>query len=185
MTYKPCRSQYQPIIKTHTLMRYSRKLIVKLITIVSHDPIPYISSIIYMFTFWNKIYSIIYMSDMFTFWNKKISRPNNVVISGALFTLSVSKIMLNSQGKEGARYVNIVWSRYFIKMTWILIRTATSQQNYLLVNYKIRIFRNFAFFTQKDHLFMTAVLTVLWSFLVKNAKFLKNAELELTRKLFV
>ena len=32
---------------------------------------------------------------------------------------------------------------------------------------------------------MTAVLTVLWSFLVKNAKFLKNAELELTRKLFV
>ena len=97
----------------------------------------------------------------------------------------VSKIMLNSQGKEVARYVNIVWSRYFIKMTWLLIRTATSQQNYLLVNYKIRIFRNFAFFTQKDHLFMTAVLTVLWSFLVKNAKFLKNAELELTRKLFV
>ena len=32
---------------------------------------------------------------------------------------------------------------------------------------------------------MTAVLTVLSSFLVKNAKFLKNAELELTRKLFV
>ena len=32
---------------------------------------------------------------------------------------------------------------------------------------------------------MTVVFTVLWSFLVKNAKFLKNAELELTRKLFV
>ena len=172
MTYKPCRSQYQPIIKTHTLMRYSRKLIVKLITIVSHDPIPYISSIIY-----------IVCQICLPF--EKISRPNNVVISGALFTLSVSIIMLNSQGKGGARYVNIVWSRYFIKMTWLLIRTATSQQNYLLVNYKIRIFRNFAFFTQKDHLFMTAVLTVLWSFLVKNAKFLKNAELELTRKLFV
>ena len=32
---------------------------------------------------------------------------------------------------------------------------------------------------------MTTVLTVVWSFLVKNVKFLKNAESELTKKLFV
>ena len=45
----------------------------------------------------------------------KISLPNNVKISGALFTLSLTTLILKSQYKEGARYVKIVWFRYFIQ----------------------------------------------------------------------
>ena len=42
------------------------------------------------------------------------SSPNNIDISSVLFTLNSSTRILNSKCKDGARYINIAWSRYSI-----------------------------------------------------------------------
>ena len=51
----------------------------------------------------------------------KISLANKVQISGDLFTLSLTTLILKSQYKEAARYVKIVWFRYFIQIVLYIL----------------------------------------------------------------
>ena len=41
--------------------------------------------------------------------------PNSADIYDALFTLTFCKVVVNSRCKDGARYANIIWYRYFAR----------------------------------------------------------------------